>query len=279
MSAIERHEMPNGVDVVYYNDDNHSYWGGYDEAKGKCSGRLTGVTTVVKPFDFNPDALLGWAAKMTRQGVATLAAEGLGLDDADDMRAALGFLQSQDQIHDALRDAHLRHTDRTKDAQDRGTNVHDVVLNALANGASVPDMPSLTEEEAGYAQGLIGWWLDRDPQPEHAEIVVCDLSLGVAGRLDMIATINGRRTLVDLKTSSGIRTTAHVQTRGYEQLARVSGYGAVEDIVIVLARADGTWYEAPCEAEPGDFERSLSVYRASAAIKRKAGAAERRVAA
>ena len=278
MTRVTRHEMPNG-EAVYYDDSKHAYWSGYDPAKDKCSGRLTGVTTVVKPFDFSPDALLGWAAKMTRQGIATLAAEGLGLDDAQDMRASLAWLQSQETIYGALTDAHLRHTDKRDDAATRGTNVHDVVLNALANGASVPDMPSLTEEEQGYAQGLIGWWLDRDPEPEHAEIVVCDLHLGVAGRLDMIATIGGKRTLVDLKTSSGIRTTAHVQTRGYEQLALASGYGPVDDVVIVLARADGTFYEAPCEAVSTDFENALSVYRASAAIKRKAGAAERRVAA
>ena len=178
---------------------------------------------------------------------------------------------------EALKDAHLRHTDKRDDAADRGTNVHDVVLHALATGSPVPDMPSLTPEERGFAQAVIGWWLDKRPEPLLAELVVADPDgLGVAGRLDLVAMIDGRRTLVDLKTSaSGIRTTGHVQVAGYRHLLELSGFDPVERSVIVHARGDGSYYEAACEATTEGFLNAVAVYRDAARIKRCASAAER----
>lgn len=272
MSTVTRHEMPNG-DVVFYDDSKHSYWREHDADRGKCSGRLTGASTVSKVFDldaFGPGA--GWGAKMTREGVSILAADGLAEPDS------LAWLASPDGIYDRLRDARLRHTDKRDDAADRGTNVHDVVLASLATTGAAPDLPSLTEDEAGYARGLLGWWLDREPVGERSELVVTDLENGTAGRLDLICTIDGRRFLVDLKTGKQLRTSAHVQARGYEWMYTVSGGEPVDDVLLVLARADGSWLECECAASERDWLDAVQVYRSAAGIRRRQGAVERAAA-
>lgn len=268
--VVNEHALPSGGVVYEEPDPVHAYWREYDPAKDKCSGRLLGGSTPGKTFDLDVfGAASGWGAKMTREGIAALAAA-----DPEDT----GWLLSPDSIYDALRDNRLRHTDKRDGAATRGTNVHDVVLASLAKTGTVPDLPNLSEEERGYARGLLGWWLDRDPVGVESELVVADLVNGTAGRLDLICEIDGERTLVDLKTGKALRTSAHVQAQGYAHMLEASGFEPVEAILLVLAREDGSWLECPCAASREDWLNAVAVYRAAKAIDRKQGAVERAAA-
>src|SRR5690242_20559111 len=126
VGALERHTMPNGIEV-YYRDSDHSYWSDVKinpKVPGGFSGtgRLTGISTVVGPFDWRPDNLMRWAARVNGEGVAALASEGLSQDDLEDMRACLQFLTSGDSIWQALSDARLLYDQARDDAAQRGTN-------------------------------------------------------------------------------------------------------------------------------------------------------------
>lgn len=267
MSDVTRHDLPSG-ETVFYRDRDHSYWTGYDEGTGKCSGRMAGVSTVAKVFDLDVfGAASGWGAKMTREGIAILASDAQGLD-GDDLRAALAWLNSADGIAEALADARLRHTDKRDEAAGRGTAVHETVLHALASGAVVPDMDSLSEDEKGYAQAVIKWWLNVDPAPELSEVLVADVGSGIAGRFDLVANIKGKRTLIDLKSGAAVRVSASAQLAGYQALMERSGYGPVDTSMVLLARADGSYVVSPGRAGPEDFWRAVKVYRKAGEIRR-----------
>lgn len=280
----ELHTLPSGVQVVY-RDRDHSYWAGATalaDGSAKCSGRLTGISTVVCPFDWRPDNLMAWAARTNAAGIAALAAEGLSQEDVENMRACLTFLTSGESIEDALTQARLRYADARDDAATRGTNVHKHALHALATGDPVPRRKDLTVEEWGYARGIMAFWHECEPDPFFAEQVVADPELGVAGRFDLICdlTLNGcrQRVVADAKTSGFIPTKHHVQLAGYTHCAEVSGlvpeegHGSLDCALILQVTPEGGYDLVPSEAEREDFTAAIDVYRRAARIQRETNA-------
>lgn len=275
LGDFEVHALPDGTSVAY-RDRDHSYWRTTDGAKG--SGRLTGISTVVSPFDFRPDNLMKWAARTNGAGIAHLAADGLTLKDADDIRAALSWLESGDAIWQALTDARLLYSDAKDDAADRGTNVHKHALHALASGQPVPAFGEMTDLERGYANGVVKFWLDHEPQPLHAETVVADLDLGVAGRLDLICVSRslGGVALIDAKTSGFIPNKHHAQLAGYRRCAIRNGLVDEIDATFILQVTPAGGYELiPCTATDRSFELAVELYRDAARIARECGQARK----
>ena len=80
------HEMPNGTACWFRHtaadgSEDHKYYRQIEPVRKreldgawKGVGRLAGVTTVVAPCDFQPNALMRWAAKTNGVGVAELYA-------------------------------------------------------------------------------------------------------------------------------------------------------------------------------------------------------------
>mgnify|MGYP007071572955 CR=1 FL=1 len=261
----ELHTLPSG-DTVAYHDPSHRYFRDVTD-DGKGVGRLAGVTTVIAPMDWRPDGLMSWAARLTRDGVAALAAEGLGLDDPDEIRSALSWLRSGETVDAALEDARLRYTDAKDDAARRGSNVHLHALHALAEGRPVPAFDDLTVEEIGYAKGVAGWWLDEQPEVIASEFLVADLELGVAGRPDLLCRLrDGRLAVVDAKTSGYVPAKFAVQLSAYAHLALISGYEAPEVGVILQVAEDGSHRAIPVELDHEDFFAALDVYRRAGRI-------------
>lgn len=270
----ELHTLPNGTQVVY-RDRDHSYWTSataLPNGTSKCSGRLTGISSVVAPFDWRPDNLMRWAANLNCDGVAALAAEALSTDDAEDMRAGLAWLASGESITGALENARLHYTQARDDAAARGTAVHKHALHALATGESVPRRDELTDEEWGYARGIIAFWHECEPEPVCAEQVVFDAGLAVAGRLDLIADVLycgvRHRAVIDAKTSGYLPTKHHVQIAGYRHCAATSGLGETEIGLILQVFPDGSYELVPACATPDDFRAAVDVYRRAARVQR-----------
>ena len=262
------HELPNG-ERVFYRDRDHAYFRDVNTAGSKVtgSGRLTGISTVVAPLDFRPDNLIAWGARTDHAGIAALCAEGLGCDTADEMRAALSFLRDAEGIGEALAGAGLRWQDTRDQAADRGTRAHVLALEALAAGRPVPDFDGIPEDERGYAQAVAGWWLDTEPLPVHSELVVADLELGLAGRLDLVYLDgNGHTVLGDLKTSGYLSGKFAAQAALYARCYRESGYGVIDCIELVQAKADGTYAQIQVECDEEDALAAVRCYRASGRV-------------
>jgi hypothetical protein len=268
--------MPDATEV-WYRESDHSYWRSRkvkpDGTEGG-TGRLTGVSTVVKPLDFNPDPLLHWAARLTCEGVAQLVDAEVDEGDFE----ALEWLESGPTIAAALKDAELTWSHLRDQAATRGTNVHLRALHALARGAAVPDFAALTEEEQGYARGVLAAWHEQEPEPLQSEQVVFSATHGVAGRFDLRCRIGGQVVLLDAKTATSdfVPTKHHAQLAGYELLSRECGLGASERQVMLRVTADGKYELVDCTATADDFLAALTVYRASARISRESKAARKK---
>lgn len=271
---FEVHTLPSGETLVY-RDRDHSYWKELvekpnGEQAGK--GRLTGVSTVVGPMDWQSDNLMGWAARLDREGVAALAADSFSSSDA---LASLGWLASGESIGIALDGAELSWRQTRDKAATRGTAVHTHALNALASGEPVPAFEQMTGEERGYAEGVTAFWLDHNPKVIAAEAVVADLELGVAGRFDLLAEIDGRIVVLDAKTSKYLSAKFVAQIAGYALLLERSGYQKPEAGAVLQVREDGSYSLIEMEIVEDDFTMALAVYRRAAEIKKRLRAAEK----
>lgn len=278
-------ELPSGV-RVYYVDENHSYWRcNVDGSRGK---RLTGVTTAIKPIDFKPDGLMKWAAKLNAVGVATLVNKALESDTPEAIRANLMWLDPENpqRIWSALTDASLTYED-IRDAKGAvGTNIHERVLHALAAGQEVPDFDELTDEEKGYAQAVVDFWLDHKPQPLQVEQIVCDPDLGIAGRLDLRATLspcddalcpcqNGGIGLIDCKTGNWTSEKDHVQIALYAHIGETCGFGKTDWGGILHVNGAGQYRLWEGQATTEMALDAVKLYRHAGEISSKAGKARR----
>ena len=289
---FEMFTMPSGA-VVWYHDERHAY---YRDVKRKSKqpdaewvgvGRLTGVSTVVGPADFRPENLLRWAARTNGIGVAILAADALTLENAEDIRLNLAWLNSADAIWRELQANNLTFEDVRDQAGERGTNVHKQALHELAQGRPVPAYDEMTPEERGYAAGVSGFWLAHNPGPLQSEQVVVDLELGVAGRFDLRATLGahcgrpkcpcaalriGDVFLGDLKSSWFLSNKAHAQVAGYGHCAVRDGFGSAQAEWIIQVAGDGEWNVVQGHATVGDFLTFVEAYRRSGRISKAANA-------
>lgn len=144
--------------------------------------RLYGVTTLLSA-GLPKDALIGWAAKVTAE-YAVDNAQWI----ADSVAAGKGA-----EVLDQVKKARWR---RTKQAQARGTDVH-TAAEALNLGQPVAVEPHIEPYVDHYRRFLA----DHVPQFGAAEAPVYSLTWGYAGTLDAIAVLDGRRVVLDVKTT------------------------------------------------------------------------------
>lgn len=267
---FERIDLPKTT--LFYRDDSHSYWSGCKqktvkgEAQWSGSGRLTGVTTVISPWDFRPDSLMRWVEKLTLEGVTR------GFSDRkvpQDPHALRTLLEQKELRWEQIRDA----------KGVTGTAAHDLVLHKLAVEDEVPDLEVLSPEERGYGQSIFKWWSMRQPEVFQAEQVVCSPEHGFAGRLDLRCRIKDPFHpgigIVDLKTSGFISNKAMVQPAGYDLGCIQSGLAEepADWYMVLQADPDGGFpREIFSPATHEDFLLSLSIYRRSAELAKAAKA-------
>lgn len=272
---LVRTEFPNGTEV-FYRDSDHSYWA---EAKPNPkaaggwsgSGRLTGVSTLCAPYDFRPDPLMRWVDRLGCEGFA----RAFGWHDGRPSRpvptdpyALRGVLKNLGLTWEQIRD----------EAATRGTDVHALMLHALARGEEIPSLSSLPEDQQGYGQAVLRWWRDRRPKVTHAEQVVASTQHGFAGTLDLRCEINDPLRpgpgIVDAKTSSFISGKMFAQPAGYDLGVVESGLDEpAEWLMILKLEESGEYREIWVDATHEDFLAALRIYRRSAEWAKAAKAA------
>lgn len=172
------------------------------------------------------------------------------------------------------------------EAAQRGTNSHHLLLQVLTKGrAGLADLP---DAERPYGQAAFRWLRHAEPDVEMTECMVASVEHGFAGRFDLLATIDGARTLVDFKTVtkwsySGARSSRSrwpgrrrsspgkkrppyeenlLQLDLYQQGLAESGYEPAERGLIVRLGPDGTFDETPVDLEPTRGLGVLAAYQA-----------------
>lgn len=147
------------------------------------------------------------------------------------------------------------------EAADRGLNVHAILERFMTTGHA-PNPADHPEPHRPFIRGLVKWLLRTDPEPVAVELLVADPERGYAGRLDLLARIGGRMTLVDLKTQErgAIYESAHIQVRLYGQAETDYGEHLIEQTRVVVADGAGGFREMDLIASDELADRALTYY-------------------
>lgn len=255
----EFQEYPNLT--VEYRDASHRYWIHHDGARVSAISVTSALKVLDKPM------LLKWAEACGAEGAAWLASRG-ELEGVDPSQA-IDIVRINGLGMEAKRDA----------GADRGTAVHSV-LELWAREEAVPNLSDFPAEVRGYVQGLCGWLLAARPKVSGVERFVGSVEHCYAGRLDMRASLDGRDSVIDLKTSRNgrIYPEAHAQARAYALADVECGSPEPDRVVIVGVADDGSFSTAECEATAEDWLAILRCHRAMARLRSNVKATERAAA-
>ena len=124
---------------------------------------------------------------------------------------------SPQELDAMLELARKAHNVKKKKAGDDGTDMHGILelhVNARISGSKFcPSLP-ITWQARAYDQ-FLEWESNNKVEWIASELMVFNLDLDVAGRLDAIAKVNGLLTVIDFKTSNSIGSSFYLQTAGY----------------------------------------------------------------
>lgn len=119
-------------------------------------------------------------------------------------------------------------------AQEIGTQAHALVEWRLREMMGQPGKrPAATPPAEWAFQAWDAWRESVHLKPLWVEQVCYSLAHGYAGTLDLLAEVNGRRMLIDWKTSKAIYAEYHMQNAAYQVAVEEMGHGPVEGGLLV----------------------------------------------
>lgn len=105
---------------------------------------------------------------------------------------------------------------KSKEALEKGSMVHHL-LEELLNGVIIP-LASYPDPVKKLIARFYDWYMIFKPTDYLTESTVASFKFKYAGTLDLVATINGKRVLVDFKTNkSGVYFSNKLQVMAYKQ--------------------------------------------------------------
>lgn len=140
------------------------------------------------------------------------------------------WLKDVGQDADSIRD----------EAGKRGSNVHDLT-ERYDEGQEVSFLnnngyPTYKMSEWSMFERYIEFTQTINPIVEMSEVHMISDKLGFAGTLDRIVEINGKKILLDIKTSNSIQPTHWLQLSAYNQLIKENGVN-VDQVAILWLNA------------------------------------------
>ena len=170
MQLAESNTSKDGTINISYEDARHRY-----ELNGEWVPSVSGVIGA-----YDKPALVGAAAKVTLEGVATLADVG---------NVTLNQLRHPDALADALFAEQLRHWQVWKKSADRGTFVH-AVSQAWIEDGRVPTTDDVPEDYREYVRAFGNFVTAHEPESLASEVIVGSAVHGYAGRFDWKARLH-----------------------------------------------------------------------------------------
>ncbi|MCA9333680.1 PD-(D/E)XK nuclease family protein [Candidatus Saccharibacteria bacterium] len=184
----ESHVLYNGKVHLDFDPVKHVYKIDGDRAYGVT----TALSVINKPF------LIQWAAKQAADYVKATVVPGKPLDEVE--------IQ---QLVDGAKNAHRKTRDG---AADMGTYIHNYI-EAFVRGEN-PAKP-INPKLAKVVNKFHEWWDTANVEIIKPERMLCSPTHMLAGTADLICKIDGKLTVVDWKTGSGIYPEMFLQLAAY----------------------------------------------------------------
>lgn len=189
------HELYDGKVKVKFFTESHQYW--VDNGDGKFK-RKKGVSTISGVLD-KSRALQSWQQQITAEFL-------------------LDKIEKEETIgHEAIIEAIAQCDVKKDEAANVGTTIHSYIstyiLHKMGQGEMVGE-PENNEVAMGL-KAFLDWEKENHVEYHHTERIVYSKKYDYIGCLDLDVTINGKRSLVDFKSSNGLYNSVNAQTAGY----------------------------------------------------------------
>ncbi len=189
---METYKLYEGKLELNYLDSKHLY-----TVEGQP---VDGVTTILKVIA--KPALVPWAVKETGDYILKNVKPGVALDEVSLLKL--------------VGDAKRAHRTKSDDAADIGTWAHEWFAKYFrGENPPKPVNPSLAQ----IVDGLLRFLRSHNVQVNSSERKLYSVEHRVAGTLDLDCYLDGKRTLLDFKTSSGVYPDMFIQCGAYDILA------------------------------------------------------------
>lgn len=189
-----------------FNPDRHYY-----TINGE---RAWGVTTALGVLD--KPALIPWATGCAAKYFTDNVKPGQALDEV--------------QIQELAKDMKWAHRRKKDKAADMGTWVHNYAEEyAKGNNPDMPVNPQLQKSCRAFKK----WFDEQDIEVIQAEMKLCSPTLMLAGTVDLICRMDGKLTIIDWKTGSGIYPTMFLQMGAYAHMYEEEFGEKVEQVGVV----------------------------------------------
>ncbi len=177
-----------------------------------------------------------------------------------------------EEIVPVIEEAVRQHQIKKEQAASIGDMVHDYAeafALAVIHRSDVPSIPDDSDERvrAGI-NAFLNWFNEHDVRFQYAEKLIYSRVHGYAGLVDAIATVNGKRMLIDYKTAKGVYTEMRYQVAGY-CLAYEEENGEVLDGAMILHFDKESGVCTPYEYTKEDFKTDESAFLACLALKKR----------
>lgn len=191
--------------------------------------RMHGVTSVLKNWG-DPSALVNWAANQAVEYIK----DNSSVLSPTDLGVSSGVL-------DDARTAHTRKRDK---AGDKGTEVHarlEEAMNEWINTGGFTIKDTATDD---IVHRVMQWMFDNGIKPLKSEMPVYSLKHFYAGIADGVIEKDGKKYILDFKTSGSIQTKAFVQCAAYSVAIKEMKPGAEVAGVVVVHIPKGAAFNA-----------------------------------
>lgn len=195
----------NGTVEVVFDPQKHRY---------TINGEIAiGVTTVLQRL--NKPALVVWAASEAKKYIEANLRPGQSLDEVE--------------IQQLAKNAMWAHRNRKDTAAEMGTFVHQWIEDHI-NGKNpiLPVNPQLQKA----VEAFIKWYEKLDISGD-VEKRLCSPSLNLAGTVDFIGKLDGKLTIMDWKTGSGIYPEYLYQMGAYAEMYEQEFGQKVEQVGVI----------------------------------------------
>jgi len=236
---IQEDKLYNGKVILKFEDKTHIY-----SVDGKI---IYGVTNIIKVLD--KPAIIYWAVNQAISYIEANLQPGIALDEV--------------QIRNLLEEARKAHTNKRNKAADIGTMIHewiDSYIKSLIEKKNPPKRP-LNKEMKAAVDGFFKWAKENKVQIIANEQKVYSMKYKYAGTLDLEAMVNGKRTMIDIKSSNAIYPEYFLQAVAYSN-ARKEEFGNKFPgglLIVRLSKEDKEKEIRPFEVRKVD-EKEIKIY-------------------
>lgn len=175
-----------------------------------ASGVTSVLSILAKP------ALIVWAARCAAEFIEEALEAGKSYDEV--------------QIKELAKSAMWAHRNNTNKAADTGTLIHSWIENFVLG--KNPSMP-VNEGMQKAVKSFIKWYEQQDIEVIKPEIKLCSKEYNLAGTADLLCRIDGKLTIVDWKTGSGIYPEMLLQMGAYSMMYEEEYGEKIEQVTIV----------------------------------------------